>query len=263
MFRRMTSGDVTPPEDVNATLNRWIGERWDASGIQEFLGDDSVYMESAQMLVRQRDYAWTHQDLRKAATSERWFYHDDLITPMQEGIAISLKPPNYPRYWYLDKGGSCYSSWLLQENNGSPGFSSGQGHPEKMLWVDVTIHRIALELRGSAALYKELNIPPDEPYLLSIKHGGLKGRTSYAHNFDYIGYIAYSFSSRTSQEDNHVWQGEVTQDLVSSQLVELTQRIASELFALFSFTEVPMDVVRHVLARSRNDRGEPLLSQGS
>ena len=211
------------------------------------------------MLVQPRGSEWTHQDLRKVAALDRWLYLDELITSTQEGIEVCVRPPSYPQYWYLDKRGSCYYSRSLFENHEYPSFTTSSGHPQKSLWVDVTIHRIALTLLQSADLYRELNIPPDEPYVLSIKHGGLKGRTSYASGLKYIGYIAYSYSSRTSQEDSHVWQWEVTQDRVRSQMVELTHQIASELFALFNFTEVPIGVVRAVLAESRTDRGVPLL----
>lgn len=259
LFPQTNLGNATPPEDPKVTLNKWIREPRDASGVQEFLGDGLVYMESAQMLVRQPDREWTHQELRRAATSEIWLYLDDLITPTQEGIAIRLKPPIYKEYGYLDKRGSCYSARLLQENYESLGSQSSHVHPAKILWVDVTIHRIAFELWKGAALYRELGVPLDEPYILSIKHEGLNGRARYAKDADYIDY-RFQYSHRISREDFHLWQGEVTQDRVRSQLIGLTHQIASKLFALFGFTEVPIGIVRGVLSKSRNDRGDYLLA---
>ena len=259
LFRRLNSGDSVPSEDSKARLDRWKEEQWDASGIHGLLGNDGVYMESAQMLVLPPDSTWTHQNLRRAALSDMWRYQDDLVIPSQEGIEVSMKHPYRPQYWYLDKRGNCYYSSALVENYQNPSF----GHPPRSLWVDVSIHRIALALLQSADLYKELSIPPDQPYLVSIKHGGLKGRTSYASSQKFIGYIAYPYSPRISQEDSHIWQGEVTQDLVRGRLTELTHEIASGLFALFNFTEVPIGVIGKLLAESHNDRGVPLLQAGA
>ena len=76
LFRRLSTGDVTPPEDARATLNQWIMERY-ASGIQKFLGDDGVYMESAQMLVQQRDHPWAHQGSPKGS------YIGEVVLPRQ------------------------------------------------------------------------------------------------------------------------------------------------------------------------------------
>ncbi len=44
------------------------------------------------------------------------------------------------------------------------------------IWFDVRIWRIAEVILHSAALYRELGVPPDEPYLLGVNHGGLQGR---------------------------------------------------------------------------------------
>ena len=108
----------------------------------------------------------------------------------------------------------------------------------------------------SANLCKELKVPPNEPYLFSIMHCGIKGRASYAFRHEYLGYTVFP---RISQEDSHVWQREITQDLIRSHLTELTHQIASDLFALFDFTEVSKGLVDKVLRESRNERGEPLL----
>lgn len=250
LFRRMTSGDATPPEDVMIKLNRWIGERWDDSSIQELLGDEGVYMESAQMLVQPRGSEWTHQELRRAAASAMWFHQNELITPREEGIEVLIKPPDYPQYWYLGKTGNCYCSRSLFENH-----ERLDARSERSLRIDVSIHRIALAFRQSADLYRELNVSPDEPYLFSLKHGGLKVRALHVTRPD----IFWPRYPATSQEDSHLWQREITQDLVRSQLIELTHQVANGLSALFNFTEVPMGVVRTVLAESRTDRGEPLI----
>ena len=180
LFRRMTSGEASPPQDVKETLSGWVRELFDASGIHESLGNDGVYMETAQMLVQPRSSEWTHQDLRRVAVSDKWIYQDDLILPTKEGIQVSIGPPYRPQYWYLDKRGNYYYSSALVENYEHPPFTTSGGHPPRSLWVDLSIYRIALALLQSADIYRDLNVPPDEPYVLLIKHGGIKGRSSYA-----------------------------------------------------------------------------------
>ncbi len=258
LFRRLSSGDAPPPEDVKVTLNRWTGERRDDSGIQELLEDGHGYIESAQMLVRPQGYEWGPQDIREAAISVRWPYGDK-ITAKQDGVEVRVDRTGsflLTKYWYLSKSGSCYSSGLLREDHESPGFWSSEGHPEKMLWVDLAIHRIGLELFWSADLYRELNVPPNEPYLFSIKHGGLRGRTIYVYRPD----ILLTPYPETSQENYRVWQKEVTQDLVRSQLVELTHEIANSLFELFGFTQFPIGLVANLLKRSRTNTGQSLIT---
>ena len=258
LFRRMSSAVATPHESSTTRFDTWRGERRDDSGIQELLGDGHGYMEAAQMLIRPQSSEWGLPDLRKAAISVRWPYIDR-ITAKQDGVEVRIVPTGsllLPEYWYLSKGGSCYFSGPLREDHDAPGFWSSDGHPEKMLWVDLAIHRIGLELFWSAALYKELNVPPDEPYLFSIKYGGLRGRTIYVYRPD----ILHTPYPATSQEDYRVWQKEVTQDLVRSQLTELTHEIANSLFELFGFTHFGIGLVARLLSRSRTNTGQSLIT---
>ena len=261
LFRRLSMGDATPQEDSMTRLNIWREEQYNASGIRESVVDGGAYMESAHILVRQQGQEWDLTDLRKAASSERWVHYLNGIIPKQDGIEVRIEQSGsflLPEYWHLDKRGSCYYSGLMREDFESPGFSSSGGHPERMLWLDLAIHRIGLELWTSAALYRELGVSPDEPYLFLIKHAGLEERTIYAYRpFDFL--PPYP---QKSKEPSHLWQREVTQDIVRSQLIDLTHEIANSLSGLFGFTQVPKSLVMNLLGKSHTYSGQRLVPSG-
>ena len=242
----MNVGDTTPDQDTRARLTDWMAEKRKSSSTRQSLRSGTGYIESAQMLVRSRGFEWDHHQLKMAASSAKSRYWNKFV-PTQEGIEVRLVPinsTNVSEYWCLGQNGNSYSVSLLREDYEVPRFTSSQGHPEKSLWFDLAIRRIAIELMDSAKLYKELAVAPDEPFLLTIKHSGLKDRTFYTSAPEYILY-----PRKVRQADVHVWQEEVTQDLINSQLVELTHKIASSLFALFDFTETPKDTTKNILER--------------
>ena len=246
LFRRLSEGAAVPSEDTKMKLEEWMAEQWNNSTTRHYLQTGRGYIESAHMLVQPRNANWAITDLRKAAISANLPYGQMLI-PTQDGIEIRVEPTNgpvLPCNWYLRQDLSGYSSGLLREDYESPSFTSSEGHPEKSLWFDLAILRIAEELRFSAVLYKELDIAPDEPYLLAIKHSGLKGRTFYYSTVRYP-----IFRGGVSQVDCHQWQEEVTQDLIKGQWVDLTHRIANSLFSLFEFTEVSKELVTQIVER--------------
>ncbi len=249
LFQRMTAGDATPDEDAKTKLNEWITEQRSISTTHEHLLHRGGYIESAQTFVRSRASEWTRQELQKAAILAKPHYRNALV-PAQAGIEIRIgltDRPMLPEYWYLKQDGSCYSSGLLREDYTPPSFSSSLGHPDKSLWFDLAILRIARELLDSARIYKELEIAPDEPYILSINHCGLEGRTIYASD---PRYPSYTDLGRDSQVDCHLWQEEVTQDLITGRWLELTHTIANSLFSLFAFTEVPKELIHDIVRRN-------------
>ena len=149
-----------------------------------------------------------------------------------------------PEYWYLNKIGMVYASGLLREDYESPSFSSSSGRPEKALWIDLAINRIARELLDSATVSKELGVAPDEPYLLSMEHGGLRGRSIYMSSPKHLYFVALR---ARSQEDVHRWQGEVTRDLIVGNLVELVHEIMNSLAVVFEFVNVPKALVADII----------------
>ena len=245
LYRRMSAGNATPPKDVRAALEDWAVEKRNSLVASGAVTPGAGYLESAQMLLESPAIGWNLHDLRTAANSTKRHYQD-LFSPQKDGIEIHINGFSglATEYWHLSRHGQCYTFESFREDHGTPSFFSSTGHPSKSLWVDLAVHRIGDILLDSVAQYKALNIPPNAPYVISMIHAGLKGRTVYASSPRYQYYIA---NRHTSLEDLHECQREVTQDIVNSQLVELTHSIASELFALFNFASVSKELVAHLL----------------
>ena len=223
---------------------------------------DVGYLESSQRLVHVGNRRWSQRDLLKAA--ERAELHNTgwpiglvLSTqglapvPTPEGVEARLG--RYPGhdwedYWAFYLDGSYYVIRLFEEDFEDLSFSSSLGHPEKALWFDIRIWRIAEVILHSAHLYKELGIPPDEPYLLAVNHGGLLGREFYASSAGWA--IRRGRISRTSEAK---WTKELTQDQAVSDLKGLVTEAATGLFVLFDFAEVAKstsdDIVDRFLRR--------------
>ena len=238
LFSRMNAGDAsltTETTDVNTTTEEWMANRWRISNVRDSIQSEGGYIESACMLVESRHQQWTINDLHAAARSAKWRYWDKFV-PIEDGIEVRLgraEGLGVPEYWCLNQNGDYYSSSLLLEDYENPGFRTSVGHPKRSLWFDLAIRRITFELMESVALYKELGVAPDEPYLLKIRHGGLRGRTLYAASPNYF------FNSPQAKQANvHEWHHEVTQDLINGQLMELACVIADSLFVLFNFTKI-------------------------
>ena len=251
LLHRMSVGDATPINDLSTILDEWMGGNWSESATQHQLSHEGGYMEAGCMLSGSSHLEWSVQDLREATILAKPLYHD-YLTAKQNGIEARLGQLNRSQYWHLNKSGSSYSSLAFVDDQGQPSFSIDDGHPTRALWFDFAIYRIVSALTLSARLYRSLNVAPDEPYLMCIKHGGLQRRTIYAYDYHYPYYVHLD---RVCNESNAAWVDEVTQDLVNTQLAELTYRIANSLFVLFEFTEVHINVVREIVQRKleRND----------
>ena len=233
-----------PIEDIKRKLDEWAAEQLKSTLIIP-LDDRHGYIESAHTLIHAKDPIWTPQEILKTAESEKGIYRDK-FRPTQDGIEFRVETDDLalPRYWKLDRSGKSYSCELLTEDFEQPRITSSRGYPEKTLWLDLAVGRIARLLRDSARIYEELGIPSDEPYLLSIKHNQIGGRTLYSTEYNH-----HLIRPRTSQGDPHPWQEEVTQDRINSQLVELTHEIANPLFFLFDFAGVSEDMVEKILTQ--------------
>ena len=255
LFRRMNVGASTPVEDTKGKLDRWMFKQWGGSTTKESLPVGYGYIESGQMLVRPGDSIWNIQDLRKAVASARlpftdWI-NDGQLIPTENGVEGRPEPTvnTGTEYWHLEQDGTYYSSVFFREDYEPPFFSSNSGHPSKSLWFDLAIFRIARALWRGATLYEELDIAPDESFLVSIKHGGLGGRTIYTSEARYPYYIDFRGTSRA---DTHEWQGEVTIDLIRGQLVELVHEIANSLFVKFEFAEISKSLIEHIMRKYRD-----------
>lgn len=205
------------------------------------------YLEVSHKLV-QPNREWRPRELLDAARKAEsgWAIgivfdgSDAAPKPTTEGAIAARIPrwdsPDQHDRWTLTKDGGFYCADLFEEDFGSPQFSSSEGHPDRMLWFDIRIWRMAEALLHSANLYRALGIEPDQPYAFSLRHHGLSGRESYASK--------PSFEirrHRISSADRAEWQRILTQDEVKASLRELVQEIADGLFVLFDFMKVSVD----------------------
>ena len=215
-------------------------------------------IESGLQLVNCGQRNWRQHELRRAAERAElpntgWpIGLVDEPTPVPGGVQARIdayRAGKTTDFWSLLESGQYYVWRLYEEDFEQPQYSSSTGHPESLIWFDVRIHRIAEVALHSAALYRELGVAPDEPYLLAVNHHGLKGRELYSSTAR-----AHIRRRQICQAPSATWCRQVTQDYVIGDLKELVREIADELFVLFAFAQIgPQVISEHVDAfLSRN-----------
>lgn len=145
-------------------------------------------------------------------------------------------------FWTLDRDGAFYASRLFEEDYRTPNFNSSRGHPERALWFNTRIWRIAELILHSASLSRELGVTPSEPYELAINHQGLVDRELYSSDMQWRlprGMICRVPTASRSRE--------VTQDLVNTNLKDLVANVADGLFVLFDFCDLGRDTIDNVV----------------
>ena len=241
LLRRLSSGEISPTENVSAAFKAWMAEVKSDSSTQGHLSPKGGYIESAQALLHSPASKWTTQQLLGAARRIK-LPSVAAATPLTDGIEARMPAGYSSGYFYVKNDGMFYHSMPFFEDTNAPSFTSSLGTPDKWLGFDIRIVMIAGALLRGVALYRELGVPPNEPYLLSVNHGRLQGRDFYASRW----YFPID-PGRTSHADLSEWQREVTQDIVTTQLKELTHAIGNSLFSLFNFASVPQGMVSRLI----------------
>jgi hypothetical protein len=221
------------------------------------------YIESGQRLIRPEKPGWNQHELLAAAQRAQlrntgWPIGLVLQrsgfapVPTPDGVEARLSRYGSGRdedVWYLHKDGSYYFSRLFEEDFETPRFTSSAGHPERCIWFDVRIWRIAEVFLHSAVLYRELGVPPEEPYALVVNHGGLEGREFYVSNLSrhvHRGMFCHSPAA--------TWTREVTQDYLTGNLKDLVEEVASNLFVLFDFVQVGQEAIGSIVDKFLQSR---------
>lgn len=232
---------------MDGANSRWW-ERWGCMTPAH----DTGYIESGQRLVQPAERQWSRPDLLAAAERAElrntgWpiglVLHRSGLAPVPTSDGIEARLGHYNSgqtedFWYLRKDGSYYVSRMFEEDLRAPSFTSSRGHPEKSIWFDTRIWRITEVILHSAVLYRELGIPPDEPYVLAINHRGLEGREFYYSTPSW-----HVLPGRICQSTAATWTREVTQDYVTSNLKGLVGEVTGEFFVLFEFAQIGQRVV--------------------
>lgn len=213
---------------------------------------DAGYIESGQRLIQTKKLEWNQHELLAAAQRAElrntgWpiglvLQKTGLApVPTPDGIEASLGCYGSGRaedFWCFGKDGRYYVSRLFEEDFATPQFTSSEGHPERCIWFDIRIWRIAEVFLHSSTLYRELGIAPEEPYALVINHGGLASREFYVSTPS-----RHVRRGRICGSTAATWTREVTQDYVTSNLKSLVGEVASGLFVLFDFAQISQEVV--------------------
>lgn len=213
---------------------------------------DAGYIESGQRLIQPGKLEWNQHDLLLAAQRAElrntgWpiglVLQRSGVAPVPTSDGIEARLGHYGSgqaedFWYFRKDGSYYVSRLFEEDFETPPFTSSEGHPERSIWFDIRIWRIAEMFLHSATLYRELGIPPEEPYALAVNHRGLEAREFYVSTPR-----RFVSRGRICRSPAATWTREVTQDYVTSNLKSLVGEVASGLFVLFDFAQVSQEVV--------------------
>ena len=135
-------------------------------------------------------------------------------------------------YWSLSKDGKFYFLRKFEEDTEHlTGISPPP--PERAIWWDVRVWRIAEIFNHSAALYKSLGIPSSSPFSIVINHKGLTRRVLFASKLRY-------FRSRTKvcSTSEISWQKTLTQEVILGGLKDLVFQVTYDLLLLFDFVEV-------------------------
>lgn len=217
------------------------------------------FLESAQRLLSVSGREWSQHELLTAAEravlrNTGWPIGLVLTKPglapraTPEGIEARITSEDRlvgggEDFWSFLKDGSYYVSRAFEED-----FYSGRGaeqSPEsfkRFIFFDVRIWRIAEVLLHSAALFREIGIRPDEPYLVAVNHLSLEGREF--RTSDPRRLVLYD---RHCEYPTVSWSKEVTQDYVTANLHALVSEVANGLFVLFDFADIDADVMRQIV----------------
>lgn len=257
MARRMLAGDATPTQDAEAALENWMDECKAASSTLQSLPAGYGYMEFAQMPTRP-SRQWSRDDLRRAAVSTglppSWLRDPK---PLRDGVEFHAPTPNsvlYVQYALrIRTDGAFYACIpLAHEDYPLPTSHETPSLPDRLMYVDPSIRRVAWMNRVGVALYEALGIAPNEPYFLCVRHGGIEGReTSVYDTMHYWFRYHLDIEGRKSLANSHKWQREVTLDFAKENRRDLVAQIVKSLFELFNFLVVPDGLINEVFNRSR------------
>ena len=165
--------------------------------------------------------------------------------PTNDGILamVSIDHPSGPghifAYWAINKGGDFYTLISLGEDQRDVDRS------RNTIWFDNRIGRAAEALVHCTNLYEALGVEPNAHIELTVRYGGLRGRTLTATDpllIDFVGAV------RNLYEDE-VAIPPVTFKLgaAETEIVSLTKKLCEPLFVIFDYLSLSDSVYRQLV----------------
>ena len=222
MFDAMT-GRTPPEQDSSEKLTEWTNEMRKRALAEEPWTSARGYIEISRQLVG-TDREWRRRELLAAATAAESLW-TVVWDPKVTSDGIEDKDADSGAYWFLGEDGSFYFLRLFQED-----VRAKAGHQNQVFWFDTSIWRIAEALLHSAALYRALRVGPDQPYVLSVKHHGLKGRELSCDDSAHADLVT---RGSVSSDEQRSWSKTLTQDQVLIGKRELVREVAYNLLEVF------------------------------
>ena len=143
-------------------------------------------------------------------------------------------------YWILTKAGDFYTLRSLSEDEREVDGSTGS------IWFDIRIVRATEALLHCANLYKALGVDPGAHVELTVRYGGLHGRTLTTSSAYWIGVVAGE-----NLHEDIVRISPITFRLgdVETDIVDLAKKLCEPLFVIFDYSSVPNDIYRQIVAK--------------
>lgn len=159
--------------------------------------------------------------------------------PTTDGIIAEIlvnEPGTRPSYdyWTLRKSGDYYLLKSLFEDE----------RKENAIFFNTRIMRITETLLHMARLYSSLNIARDAYYLVGVKHGGLQGRVMTVSS---IADRMPPHSDTESKEDEVYTEVVTNIEETESELVDLVDKFAQELFVIFNYFQVNKGILEDIV----------------
>ena len=166
---------------------------------------------------------------------------DLLPVPINEGILANVSVDIFGghlfAYWILTKTGDFYTLTSLTEDE------RDEDRSRKVLWFESRIVRAADALLHCANLYKVLGAEPNAQIEMTVRYGGLRGRTLRAFS------LTRPLLPRENLHEDEVSIPAITFKLgaVQTEMVDLVKKLCEPLFVIFDYAEFPDEIYRQIV----------------
>jgi len=152
--------------------------------------------------------------------------------PTNDGIVADIDAGHDYDYWTLTKSGDFYTLLSLFEDD----------RQEGVLYFNTRIIRVAEVIQHCVNLYKGFGIEPNASVVLTVRHGGLKGRTLTATQ-DRISL----FTSTNFHEDEVETSVNFKVGVSEAEIVTLVETLCEPLFVIFDYARFDHSVYTQIV----------------